>query len=98
VHAFADAKMEKGAGEWRIMVQIGCRCPLDKQDAFLDLVRGFGAREVPAEWRQQLMSVGAEGLAEVEGGEEAARGGGGGRGRKGKRGARARCDQLLVTE
>jgi hypothetical protein len=35
LHAFADAKMEKGQGEWRIMVQIGCcRCPLlGKQDA-----------------------------------------------------------------
>jgi hypothetical protein len=39
------------------------RCPLDKQDAFLDLVRGFGAREVPAKWHEQLMVVGAEGLA-----------------------------------
>jgi hypothetical protein len=54
LHAFADAKMEKGQGEWRIMVQIGCRCPLDKQDAFLELVRGFEAREAPAGWRQQL--------------------------------------------
>jgi hypothetical protein len=36
-------------------VQIGCRCPLGKQDAFLELVRGFpGAREAPADWRQQL--------------------------------------------
>jgi hypothetical protein len=31
--------MEKGQGEWRIMVQIGCRCPLPKQDAFLERVR-----------------------------------------------------------
>jgi hypothetical protein len=54
LHAFADAKMEKGQAEWRIMVQIGCRCPLDKQDAFLELVRRFGAREGPADWRQQL--------------------------------------------
>jgi hypothetical protein len=58
LHAFADAKMEKGQAEWRIMVQIGCRCPLDKQDAFLELVRGFGAREVPAKWHEQLMVVG----------------------------------------
>jgi hypothetical protein len=36
------------------MVQIGCRCPLGKQNAFLELVRGFGAREPPADWRQQL--------------------------------------------
>ena len=54
LHAFADAKMQKGQGEWRIMVQIGCRCPLGKQDAFLELVRGFGAREAPAGWCQQL--------------------------------------------
>jgi hypothetical protein len=26
MHAFADAEMEKGQTEWRIMVQIGCRC------------------------------------------------------------------------
>jgi hypothetical protein len=37
------------------MVQIGCRCPLGKQDAFLELVRGFEAREAPVDcWRQQL--------------------------------------------
>ena len=54
MHAFADAKMEKGQTEWRIMVQIGCRCPLGKQDAFLERVRGFEAREAPADWRQQL--------------------------------------------
>ena len=52
-HAFEDAKMEKGQTEWRIMVQIGCRCPLPKQDALLELVRRFGAREAPADWRQQ---------------------------------------------
>jgi hypothetical protein len=52
MHAFADAKMEKT--EWRVMVQIGCRCPLGKQDAFLERVRGFAARETPAGWRQQL--------------------------------------------
>jgi hypothetical protein len=76
LHAFEDAKMEKGQGEMRIMAQVGCRCPLDKQDAFLEAVRGFGARAVPAEWRQQLMVVRAEGLA---GGSS-----GGGMGRKGK--------------
>jgi hypothetical protein len=56
MHAFADAKMEKGQTEWRIMVQIGCRCPLGKQDALLERVRGFKskARETPAGWRQQL--------------------------------------------
>jgi hypothetical protein len=54
MHAFADAKMEKGQPEWRIMVQIGCRCPQGKQDAFLERVRGFRAREAPAGWRQQL--------------------------------------------
>jgi hypothetical protein len=57
-------------------MQIGCKCPPHKQDLFLELVRGFGAREVAAEWRQQLMVVG-EGLAEEEGG-----GGGGGRTRR----------------
>jgi hypothetical protein len=36
------------------MVQIGCRCLLGKQDAFLERVRGFEAREAPADWRQQL--------------------------------------------
>jgi hypothetical protein len=54
LHAFADSKMQKGQTEWRIMVQIGCRCPLGKQDALLELVRGFGAREAPAHWPQQL--------------------------------------------
>jgi hypothetical protein len=54
MHAFEDAKMEKDQTEWRIMVQIGCRCPLGKQDAFLDLVRGFGASGAPADWCQQL--------------------------------------------
>jgi hypothetical protein len=55
LHAFADAKMEKGQGEWRVMVQIGCRCPLGKQDApLLERVRGFEAREASADWRQQL--------------------------------------------
>jgi hypothetical protein len=54
LRAFADAKMEKGQTEWRIMAQIGCRCPLGKQDAFLERVRGFEAREAPADWRQQL--------------------------------------------
>jgi hypothetical protein len=44
--------MEEGQGEWRVMVQIGCRCRLDKQDLILELVRGFEAREVPANWRQ----------------------------------------------
>ena len=43
------------------MVQVGCRCPLDKQDAFLEAVRGFGARAVPADWLEQLMAVGAAG-------------------------------------
>jgi hypothetical protein len=28
MHAFEDAKIEKGQTEWQIMVQIGCRCPL----------------------------------------------------------------------
>jgi hypothetical protein len=50
LHAFEDAEMEKGQGEWRLMVQIGCKCPPNKQDAFLKHVRGFGAREVPADW------------------------------------------------
>jgi hypothetical protein len=58
LHAFEDAEMKQGQGEWRLMVQIGCRCPPDKQDLFLELVRGFKAPEVPPEWRQQLMVVG----------------------------------------
>jgi hypothetical protein len=41
--------------------------PPHNQDLSLELVRGFKAREVAAEWRQQLMAVG-EGLAEEEGG------------------------------
>jgi hypothetical protein len=47
LHAFEDAEMEQGQGEWRLMVQIDCKCPpLPKQGApFLKLVRGFGARE-----------------------------------------------------
>jgi hypothetical protein len=62
LHAFEDAKMTKCQGEWRIMIQIGgCRClpppaaQAGRGDPFLELVRGFGALEVPAEWRQQLM-------------------------------------------
>jgi hypothetical protein len=62
LHAFADAKMEKDQTEWRVMVQIGCRCPLGKQDAFLERVRGFGAREAPADWRQQLSLLGSLGI------------------------------------
>jgi hypothetical protein len=50
MHTFADAKMEKDQTEWRIMVQVGCRCPLGKQDAFLERVRGGSrpARRQPA--------------------------------------------------
>jgi hypothetical protein len=72
LHGFEDAKMEQGQGEWRItMVQIGCRCPPEQQELFLKLGRGFKAREVPADWHEQLMAVGvgAEGLAEKEGQE-----------------------------
>ena len=54
MHAFENGSMEEGQTEWRVMVQIGCRCPQGKQDAFLEFVRGFGARETPAGWRQQL--------------------------------------------
>jgi hypothetical protein len=67
LHAFEDADMVKGQGEWRLMVQIDCRCPPDKQDLFLELVRGFKAREVPGDWHQELVVVG-EDLAEKEGG------------------------------
>jgi hypothetical protein len=63
LHGFEDAEMEKGQGEWRIMVQIGCQCPMHLQDIFLQHVRGFKAQEVPADWLEQLMAVGAEGLA-----------------------------------
>ena len=45
------------------MVQIGCRCPMHLQDIFLEHVRGFKAQEMPADWLEQLMAVGAEGLA-----------------------------------
>jgi hypothetical protein len=62
LHAFEDAEMEKGQGEWRLMVQVGCRCPLDKQDAFLELVRGFEALDLPADWRQHLKVQGGGGL------------------------------------
>ena len=56
--------MEKGQGEWRIMLQVGCRCPMHLQDIFLEHVRGFKAQEMPADWLEQLMAVGAEeGLA-----------------------------------
>jgi hypothetical protein len=48
MHGFEHAKMEKDQTEWRVMVQSGCRCPLGKQDAFLERVRGFEAREAPA--------------------------------------------------
>jgi hypothetical protein len=44
MHAFEDAKMEKGQTEWRVMVQIGCRCPQGKQDAFLVPRAGARAR------------------------------------------------------
>jgi len=74
LHSFEDAEMEKGQGEWRIMLQIGCRCPMHLQDIFLQHVRGFKAQEVPADWLEQLMVVRAEGLA----------GGSSGGGRKGK--------------
>jgi hypothetical protein len=65
LHSFEDADMVQGQGEYRIMVQVGCRCPMHLQDLFLDHVRrrGFGARAVPAEWLEQLMVVRAEGLA-----------------------------------
>jgi hypothetical protein len=41
LHGFEDAEMMQGQGEWRIMVQIGCRCPMHLQDIFLQHVRGF---------------------------------------------------------
>jgi hypothetical protein len=57
LHGFEDAEMEQGQGEWRIMVQIGCRCPMHLQDIFLEHVRGFKAQEVPAgDWLEQLMA------------------------------------------
>jgi hypothetical protein len=45
LHGFEDTEMEKGQGEWRLMAQIGCKCPPNKQDAFLQHVRGLEARE-----------------------------------------------------
>jgi hypothetical protein len=93
LHAFEDAEMKQGQGEWRLMVQIGCRCPPDKQELVLELVRGFKALEVPPEWRPQLVGVGG-GL----GGE-----GGGGGSQNAEAAAeavraRASCEQLLVME
>ena len=44
VHGFEDADMEQGQDELRIMVQIGCRCPMHLQDIFLEHVRGFKAQ------------------------------------------------------
>jgi hypothetical protein len=82
LHAFEDDEMEQGQGEWRLMVQIGCWCPPHQQGLFLELVRGFKAREVPLKWRQQLMVVG----------EEAERGGSSGCGFKGKGKMRAAAD------
>jgi hypothetical protein len=55
LHGFEDADMVQGQGEWRIMVQIGCRCPMHQQDLFLDHVRGFKADEVPLKWLEQLI-------------------------------------------
>jgi hypothetical protein len=49
----------QGQLELRIMVQIGCRCPMHLQDLFLEHVRGFKAQEVPADWHEQLMAVGS---------------------------------------
>jgi hypothetical protein len=90
LRAFEDADMVKGQGEWRIMVQIGCRaCPPHQQDLFLELVREFKAHEVPLKWRQQLMAVG----------EEKKRGGGSsGGGRKGKGKMRAADDGGVSSE
>jgi hypothetical protein len=59
MHAFENGSMEEGQTEWRVMVQIGCRCPQGKQDAFLELVRGFEAREAPAGWLEQLLQQAA---------------------------------------
>jgi hypothetical protein len=103
LHAFEDADMVKGQGEWRLMMQIGCKCPPHKQDLFLQHVRGFGARVVPGDWHQQLMVVGAGGLAEEEGGrwrqnaEEAAAEAEAEVAAEAVS-ARARCEQLLMTE
>ena len=60
LHGFEDAEMEQGQDELRIMVQIGCRCPMHLQDLFLENVRGFKAQEVPADWHEQLMVVAEE--------------------------------------
>jgi hypothetical protein len=42
LHGFEGADMVQGKGEYRIMVQLGCRCPPHQQDLFLEHVRGFG--------------------------------------------------------
>jgi hypothetical protein len=83
--------MVQGQDELRIMVQIGCRCPPEKQDAFLERVRGFGAREVPAKWHEELMAV-----RRRLGGEEADADAAAAEAVRAR--ARARCKQLLMTE
>jgi hypothetical protein len=51
------AEVEKGQGEWRLVVPIGCRCPLglvpwaSSQGMFLEPLRGLVAGGVPADWR-----------------------------------------------
>jgi hypothetical protein len=66
------------------------RCPLDldKQDALLEAVRGFGARAVPAEWRQQHEASSSRRRQNAEEAAAAAI----------RARASARCQQLLVTE
>jgi hypothetical protein len=50
---------------------LAASAPPHKQDAFLELVRGFGARVAPAEWHQQLIVLKVEeGAAEKEGAAE----------------------------
>jgi hypothetical protein len=68
LHGFEGATMVQGKGEHRIMVQIGCRCPMHTYRIYSSptYVRGFKADEgdeVPLKWQKQLMVVRAEGLA-----------------------------------
>jgi hypothetical protein len=100
LHAFADAKMENGQAEWRIMVQIGCWCApwTSRMRSSLELVRGSKAREPRGAGRVAPAARGSGG------GGLSGEGGGGGGGHHPEAAAeaavraRARCEQRLVTE
>jgi hypothetical protein len=61
LHAFEDADMAKGQGEWRIMVQIGCRaCPPHQQDLFLEPAPAGFAKSVKRQIKPRLLGQGTE--------------------------------------